>query len=65
MYCEKCGNKLDPGDLFCPQCGTKVAETQEETAEQPEKGGMTVVAVMAALGVVLMAAGAVMIVNYF
>lgn len=26
MYCERCGNKLEPGDVFCPECGTKVSE---------------------------------------
>lgn len=25
MFCEKCGNKLNEGDLFCEKCGNRVA----------------------------------------
>ncbi|MBR3306020.1 MAG: zinc ribbon domain-containing protein [Lachnospiraceae bacterium] len=25
MFCEKCGNELEEGELFCPQCGSKVS----------------------------------------
>ena len=24
MYCKKCGRKLADGDMFCPECGTKM-----------------------------------------
>ena len=25
-YCSNCGNKLDEGELFCPECGSKIVE---------------------------------------
>ncbi len=30
MYCHKCGNKLLPGSLFCPKCGTQVPNKDRE-----------------------------------
>lgn len=43
MFCEKCGNKLTPGDSFCTQCGAPISEqnvqviTQPKTMEDPEE----------------------------
>lgn len=34
MRCEKCGNKLEDGDFFCINCGTRVQQETEPT--QPE-----------------------------
>lgn len=28
MYCTKCGNELDEGDVFCSKCGTKVVKKE-------------------------------------
>ena len=56
MYCEKCGRKLEDGELFCQQCGTKRPDIfiQEETAdnrqaERVPKKRRTVAAIVAAL----------------
>lgn len=32
MYCKNCNNKLEPGDLFCGECGTPVEKTTEKVA---------------------------------
>lgn len=29
IFCEECGNKLTPGDKFCQNCGTPVAEESD------------------------------------
>ncbi len=29
MFCEKCGNKLNPDDTFCNKCGNKVSKETE------------------------------------
>ena len=26
MYCEKCGAKLSPEDVYCPECGSRVED---------------------------------------
>ncbi len=31
MFCQNCGKELPEGAAFCPECGTKVAETVTET----------------------------------
>lgn len=36
-FCTGCGSPLEPGDLFCPECGGKVE--QEEAASTTEEGG--------------------------
>ena len=28
-FCTKCGTKLNDGDLFCPNCGTRVERAEE------------------------------------
>ena len=35
MFCRRCGNKLNDGDLFCSKCGSKV-ETEIEEVVFPE-----------------------------
>lgn len=35
-FCKNCGGKLNPGDEFCPNCGTK-----NEASQQPDGMGMT------------------------
>lgn len=30
MFCRRCGNKLNDGDLFCSKCGSKVGNNIEE-----------------------------------
>ena len=29
MFCERCGNRLEPDDVFCPECGTRVSAPEE------------------------------------
>lgn len=37
MFCEKCGNKINDGELFCQKCGTKISDefinAQQHTKE--------------------------------
>ncbi len=33
MYCVNCGQEIPKGVKFCPECGTKVARTDEDEAE--------------------------------
>lgn len=39
MFCEKCGNKINDGELFCQKCGTKISDefinAQQPVAQQP------------------------------
>lgn len=37
MFCEKCGHKIEPGELFCTNCGAKQLEqpVQPKPAEKP------------------------------
>lgn len=42
MFCESCGNEMQPGEKFCRKCGAKVAEVEQQaqpqqqfTAQQP------------------------------
>jgi len=41
MYCNKCGQGLSDGDLFCPKCGKQVNPSEnpspKEQASIPEK----------------------------
>ena len=39
MFCSKCGQKLNDGDLFCSKCGNRVSVTPEKpvTSDEPEK----------------------------
>lgn len=30
MYCQKCGEKIEKGAAFCPNCGTKCKEEKQE-----------------------------------
>ncbi len=38
MFCQKCGNQLPEGVLFCPECGTKAA-SQETDVKQGQGVG--------------------------
>lgn len=31
MFCSKCGNEINEGDIFCPTCGQQVKKTIEST----------------------------------
>lgn len=33
MFCNNCGNKIDDDALFCPECGTKLIETDKKSTE--------------------------------
>ena len=38
MFCKKCGNELREGALFCPNCGSKVAQAEvKESVNAPIK----------------------------
>ena len=42
MFCEKCGNQINDGDLFCQKCGAPVpgqtpVQAAEQTAEQVQE----------------------------
>lgn len=39
MFCEKCGNKLEDDELFCPACGARV-ETEDSGMESDVTKGM-------------------------
>ena len=41
MFCSKCGQKLNDGDLFCSKCGNRVASAPDTpvTPDEPEKSG--------------------------
>lgn len=30
MYCEKCGSKMENGDLYCPNCGYRSSDNQTD-----------------------------------
>lgn len=34
MYCEKCGNKIQEGDDFCPNCGNRIFIGMENVVEK-------------------------------
>lgn len=36
MFCDKCGKKLAPGSIFCPNCGAKLPE--DKTAPKEPEG---------------------------
>lgn len=36
MFCSNCGTALNNGERFCPECGTPVAQPQQESAREPE-----------------------------
>lgn len=42
MFCKKCGRELEEGQIFCPDCGTKIerkaAEPEQETIAEPKQG---------------------------
>ncbi|MGN0558083.1 MAG: zinc ribbon domain-containing protein [Acutalibacteraceae bacterium] len=39
MFCEKCGNKMNDGEIFCQKCGTKISDeliqAQQPVVQQP------------------------------
>ena len=35
MFCSKCGNELQEGQLFCPKCGAKVGGEHKPVSNQP------------------------------
>lgn len=37
MFCEKCGSKLEPGDLYCPGCGRKLTDHNTQQYQPPRK----------------------------
>lgn len=61
MYCSKCGNKLEEGQLFCPLCGTKYIDATQEVnnetlevtdnAEKPSKVRTVFAAVGCGVGI--------------
>lgn len=32
MYCGKCGNQVNDGDLFCPKCGFKLNQSEDSVS---------------------------------
>lgn len=34
MFCEKCGSKLQEGDVFCENCGERVPEMAVAASKQ-------------------------------
>jgi len=57
MHCKNCGQKLDPGDLFCTACGTKV-EVETKAEKEESKKSLPVWLIALILGaVVLLIAG--------
>lgn len=36
MFCGKCGNKLEDGDLFCGKCGAKTANAPEDSKKKAD-----------------------------
>ncbi len=36
MYCSKCGYKIEPDDLFCPNCGTKQEQLKQKNNTKTE-----------------------------
>lgn len=66
MYCGKCGRKLEEGDVFCPQCGTRRMDSpmeanielmDKEQAENMPKKGKMASAIAAVLAVCVIVAG--------
>ena len=37
MYCNKCGNRLNPENSFCTECGNKVAQTNSKEKTSSKK----------------------------
>ncbi|UWP59120.1 YARHG domain-containing protein [Ruminococcus gauvreauii] len=37
MFCEKCGSKLESGDLYCPGCGRKLTGHNTQQYQPPRK----------------------------
>ena len=37
MFCVKCGNQIQDGAAFCPNCGNKVGEVPTASAPAEEK----------------------------
>lgn len=37
MYCDKCGKKIENGQLFCPYCGTKIKKEDASTDKKARK----------------------------
>ena len=48
MFCRKCGEYLNKGQLICPTCGAKVDDEEEKeqtpafTGEFGKKSGLTI-----------------------
>lgn len=36
MYCRKCGNELNHGDLFCSKCGAEVVTNKPQNEDDPK-----------------------------
>ncbi|MDD3240019.1 MAG: zinc ribbon domain-containing protein [Lachnospira sp.] len=36
MFCESCGNEMQPGEKFCRKCGAKVAEVEQQAQPQQQ-----------------------------
>jgi hypothetical protein len=36
MICSNCGNEIEPGTGFCPNCGTKVTHPNPSAAPEPQ-----------------------------
>ena len=35
MFCSKCGNELQEGQVFCPKCGVKIGDDSSPAVSQP------------------------------
>lgn len=55
MYCEKCGSRLGPNDVFCAGCGAKVGNTPIQGGDK-KNNQMPIIIALVAVGVLLLAA---------
>ncbi len=56
MHCLRCGERLRPGDPFCPACGTYNHPPRPEPTQEDPAGNRVLVAT-AAIAVLVIALG--------